>query len=722
MREAENFAFKNELCVFVTPIFDGTKSHLVVLDGHRHTCVRGGFQLLQEQAQRLSIAQVKDLEPEFDDDGYIKDFKSPSDTDFTLLDKVNNPQFVMQPNFQHPELREDITTHHMTHRIDPGSNPANFDQSKLPVTPTTSSTSAVMIDRICIPAIPDFKSTPSSKVSDIQTINDSTSNVDDNSTKSSSTASATSSIHSMSTRSRQSSLISDLNLLDLQSDLEERVLVIHLVLYRHRINSIIAYCYMHSSSGTGKEEYVSIDVNLYGFRDAPRTGSDKIDKTLSELGYVQSSTASKVFVKRRGLGAGAIVVSVQTDDGLIAYTDNDEGEALLSELFGHLEKVYTITKKYSCTEFAGVQISTNENNSISLTQPSQVVKIQQYFFPDGEVPETFLPLPTDWSIEASNQATLADTKEYQSALGLVGYLRITMCESNTFSILASRNHKPSTLDRDALQHFAAFIITRKNIGITFHRSRVPVDINKCIDFHFFSDASPNYEGAGQIAWICKMGPPGHPGGAFIAKSIKQPGLVADSVPVLELEALHHGSKDVIFTRHVFEEIAGLFSKGSTEISVTGSASPTVCAIDSQSIKDLVCGISGKGKALKSYNRTISYLRSAKDLSLIKPIGVPTAEQQADILTKQYKSPTEYWKAAVGPLGEHPAIDDMLDRVIAQHGRSGRKLRSETTLSSQTSAEREDSSHSVNNINVDSQYDATSIFNALLDIESPDDVR
>lgn len=114
------------------------------------------------------------------------------------------------------------------------------------------------------------------------------------------------------------------------------------------------------ASGTGKEEYISIDVNLYGFRDVPRTWSDKIDQTLAiDLHYVQSCTAIKLFIKRRG--NGITIVGVQTDDGLPAYSDNDDGKSLLHELFAHLNKVNTITAKSEAKEYGGVQITKNSN-------------------------------------------------------------------------------------------------------------------------------------------------------------------------------------------------------------------------------------------------------------------------------------------------------------------------------------------------------------------------
>ena len=293
------------------------------------------------------------------------------------------------------------------------------------------------------------------------------------------------------------------------------------------------------ASGTGKEEIVSIDVNLYGFRDASRTWSDKANKTLEkDLSFIQSRTELKLFVKR--IREGLCILGLQTDDGLTAFSNNSDGRSIRDELFHYLHQLYKITTECPAIHFCGVTISRNvTDRSITLTQPIQVVKVQKHFFGDEKVPETFLPMPVGWSTLTSDLAEKCSRKAYMSGLGITSYLRLTMLESNTFSLLSSRMQSLSVDDYAALVHFAAFIHTRRYVGLTYYRCSGTIDINKCIDFHSYSDGSPNQTGAGQIAWIIKIGPRFHPGAAVVARSIKQPGLVADSVPVLELGAVHH---------------------------------------------------------------------------------------------------------------------------------------------------------------------------------------
>ena len=813
-------ATKNELCVAVTPIFDGTKSHLVILEGHHNTSVRGGFQLIQDSAQRLTINELKALEPEFDENGCIIEFKSPVSADFTLQEKVNSFNFdensskdvIIASSSEPSSIDNAPHSKQIFNRVNVNSNPAVFDQSSAAsnshsdnifrritrsnssnikrsantVSPSSDIPLSVCINftelqsdhemrRIIVHLLDKFGRLPSQKQinhflllyaqfgnsvfnknfdadedlmllttslqvekepkwprafydvefrrrweppvrkevdglvnaealerTTLQYLIDNKFTILDHCFPLRAKPNGTDKARLAICGNEEPIEMFELGSLFAPSlsDHAFKILVATAAYYNLDLDQFdVTQCFRENkwsetknprkiaikldsiASGTGREEYYIVWVNLYGFRDASRTWSDKINETLSVgLQYKQSETIPKLFIKRLG-SYGLCLIGVQTDDGLIASSKNKEGLFLHDELIKHLRKLYTITTSdpsnlpLTSLTFGGVLISI-DSNSITLTQPQQVNKVRLHFFGTAVVPETFLPLPTDWSVQTSDSAPAGNRKSFMSGLGIVAFCRLTMCESNTFSLLSSRMQNPSTLDCDALIHFAAFICTRVDVGITYYQSLDPIDNKKCIEFHMFSDASPNLNDASQLAHILKIGKLGHPGGSIVAKSRKQIGLLATSVPAIELSACHDGTKsDLIPTRHVFEEIAGLVPTGCSNFLVEGSAPPTTCALDSQSIHNLLTGINGKGgKQLRLYNRLISFLRSAKHEGLIDPIAVPTEDMHANLLTKQMKSATQYWREAVGPLGEHPALTAMLNRVISKHGRSDKRSR------------------------------------------------
>ena len=277
------------------------------------------------------------------------------------------------------------------------------------------------------------------------------------------------------------------------------------------------------ASGTGEPELMAVGYNQYGFRDAPNTWSRVSDREFEseKFGFTQSKVARKVFWIRRGL-YGFLAFGLTTDDGLIIHSNDEDGRALYEELVKNLLSKWKCTFQSPLRDYTGIKFDYNNNGSVTLTQPSQVEAVRAHFFPDGQVPETFLALPKDWSPESSQLAQRSNVKSYMQDIGTVGYMRLTMPESNTFSLLSSQSKNPSVEDKKAVRHFAAFIITRKAVGITYHPSEGSRNINECVNFHCFTDASPgdNLDGSAQISWLIKMGPRGHPGGAVIMKNIK----------------------------------------------------------------------------------------------------------------------------------------------------------------------------------------------------------
>ena len=89
--KAQNLSTRNELCVTICPLFNGSYAHVVLLHGHRNPSIRGGVQFIQEEVVRLKDSELKMLEPEYDEDNLIKEFKSPALVDFSLDDKVSIP-------------------------------------------------------------------------------------------------------------------------------------------------------------------------------------------------------------------------------------------------------------------------------------------------------------------------------------------------------------------------------------------------------------------------------------------------------------------------------------------------------------------------------------------------------------------------------------------------------------------------------------------------------
>ena len=411
----------------------------------------------------------------------------------------------------------------------------------------------------------------------------------------------------------------------------------------------------------------------YGFRDANHAWSDTQDDGYKKGGYIETPECRKCYTKRRGTH-GLIIFGITTDDTIIAHTDNEDGHFLIKEYRAYTSGLWESTFEAPCLEYIGMKIAYNEDGSATLTQPSQVLSVQEHFFKSDPVPVTFLPLPNGWSPISSKLSPRCNLKQYQQDLGTVAFMRLTMGESNTISLLSSQSHNPSVADLLAFRHFAAFIVTRRDVGITFHPGPPDSNINVCASITCYTDASPgeNLNGESNLSFLIKLGEPGHPGGAIIQRNTKQHGLIADSVPAAELAAYHLMTKSGIWCRHLLERFAGIVPDGSTDLVSPNSAPPSWVGIDSGSVQSLLSNQIGNGKNMRSSNITIHFCRSLTREKLFIPVPISTVDQLADIGTKQHKSPTDYWRAVVGAIGVHPAILDMQNRIRQAHGRSDKR--------------------------------------------------
>ena len=132
------------------------------------------------------------------------------------------------------------------------------------------------------------------------------------------------------------------------------------------------------------------------------------------------------------------------------------------------------------------------------------------------------------------------------------------------------------------------------------------------------------------------------------------------------------TKHGIWCRHMFERFAGIVPNDSTDFVVPNSAPPTWVGIDSGSVHSLLSNETGSGKGMRSYNRIIHFCRSLAREGLFEPVAISSEEQLADVGTKQFRSPTTYWRTVSGALGNHHAILDIQERVRQAHGRSDKK--------------------------------------------------
>ena len=473
-------------------------------------------------------------------------------------------------------------------------------------------------------------------------------------------------------------------------------------------------------SPTGQPALIA-DLTLnYGLRDGPGHWRRYSDRVLIEsCGMTRSRIVNQIFYKFRG-EKGLLVLCKITDDFKVVHSDDEDGYFMKTELLEVLqkEKEMELTINIPTNDYSSLfhrfeePVQGGEGRTVTLHQPTQIRKVAQHFFGEdlSDVPETYCPFDPQWSAAASIQCPVAmSAVEFMSGLGKISWTSQTRMESPFPSLLACRGQSPSALDGEALKHYAAYLWTTREVGITFHPGPVGCDIRTPMPIHVYADSGQNShpDGAAQIGLAFYVGEQGHPGGAFYVHSQKADGVVGESVPVDECMALVKAAKLAVCFRHLLEELAGLTRDDvdTSEMLLDGSSPPTPCSVsdrvatvmthrrpghlgaaaadaaahlvatgqpppvastvilqDNAGVVNNILHVSAKSKGLMRITRVVSFLQGLYASGIITPEKVAAREMKADLLTKQINAPTEHWRKASLLLGIHPDVTALVEKV------------------------------------------------------------
>ena len=495
-------------------------------------------------------------------------------------------------------------------------------------------------------------------------------------------------------------------------------------------------------SPTGEPALIA-DLTLnYGLRDGPGHWRRYSDRVLIEsCGMVRSRIVNQIFYKFRG-EKGLLILCKITDDFKVVHSDDEDGHYMKTELLEILQKekemeltINSPTNDYSSLFHRFQQSEAGLGRTVTLHQPTQIKKVAQHFFGEEllEVPEVYCPFDPQWSAAASIACPVSmPVVEFMSGLGKISWTSQTRIESPFSSLLACRGQAPSELDGRALKHYAAYLWTTREVGITFHPGPADCDIREPMPIHVYADSGQNShpDGAAQIGLAFYAGERGHPGGAFYVHSQKADGVVGESVPVDECMALVKAAKLAVCFRHLLEEFAGLTREDvdTSEMVLEGSSPATSCAVsdsvrtmithnrpghlgaaaadvaahliatgkpppvgdrpttlyqDNAGVVNNILHVSAKSKGLMRITRVVSFLQSLVASGIITPVKITSGEMRADLLTKQIDAPTELWRKAALILGEHPDVTALVEKVERKFNkRSGGRLVAEERLREQ----------------------------------------
>ncbi|CAI7740343.1 unnamed protein product [Closterium sp. NIES-53] len=382
--------------------------------------------------------------------------------------------------------------------------------------------------------------------------------------------------------------------------------------------------------GKGTTLRVMFKKAIYGLKQAPRAWYHKLEETLLAGGFKKSKCDHSLFLLQEK--EQFLMLLVYVDDILLF----SESSAMIERVGEMLEMQFKCSKMGDVKYYLGMHVERDLDKGVLRLHQRKYCEglVEKYGLQDGGKPAT--PLPSGFSVETCADEEVvgeSDKKLFHSMVGALNYAANHTRPDIAFatSRLASVVSRPSHQQLEAAKRLVHYVSATTSMGLEYsavrqRQQRGAADLGKWeMLLTCYSDASFNSvkaDGTSIGGYVCLFG-----GGAVSWRRKKQ-NEVGLSLCETKYMALHHGAKEVVWVRHLLEEIR------------VCQKEPTVIFCDNESAVKLAKNacLHGLTKHIRpKWHWTRGLLEKEVRLEIVK-----THQQAADILTKCLAEP-EHWK-------------------------------------------------------------------------------
>ena len=463
--------------------------------------------------------------------------------------------------------------------------------------------------------------------------------------------------------------------------------------------------------------YYIVDAVSYGCADASREWYERIRTAMEEMGYTVSVYHPCLYIKREG--DGVVIAGIATDDMFQGSSKNESGRRMLEELRAGLDSRHQWKHFNEPGDVLGAQIEAHDDGTVTMVQRAEIEKIKAAFYPEG-APVTLTP--ADVGARTDEMGESVNVTAYKSKLGTLSYARMTrhdiLPSLSKRSVAATR---PTKADMEALHWLAAYLATTEDVGLVYERGSEGTTTNDPIEWTGSSDAAWHWhnDGFSQLAVLMHAGTRAGRStderwqAATYAHSSKEKGPCSVDVSTAELKALMKLTAYNQIIRGINEEITGVADRDTVEAVPSGSAratmvsvsggqdketqeamhrefvsQPTVMLQDNASlVKAILPRVTNKGRQLRRMCRYINHVKGQIDEQAAAIQVVGSADQPANSISKEIKSPTQHLRETIRVQGSQRALDELIvtAKTMAKQRRSQRRGKSKLGASDDDSA-------------------------------------
>lgn len=216
--------------------------------------------------------------------------------------------------------------------------------------------------------------------------------------------------------------------------------------------------------------------NIYGQKQAGRVWYRFMtEKLINQLGYTQSKYDPCVLWK-----SGCIIV-IYTDDTIITGPDEDTIDMLIAEV----GKIFKITSNDSVEDFLGVNVRTDNNGQIILTQPKLIDSIlEDLGLNDQSTTKRTPAISSKILLPHLDSPSFNEKWHYRSVIGKLNFLEKSTRPDIAYAVhqCARFASNPRYEHGKAVKHIGRYLLETRSKGIQCNPTTEPVECFADADF------------------------------------------------------------------------------------------------------------------------------------------------------------------------------------------------------------------------------------------------
>ena len=377
-----------------------------------------------------------------------------------------------------------------------------------------------------------------------------------------------------------------------------------------KLAEVIYMEYPEGITPKGSCDVLRLKGSLYGLRQSGRTWWIELGNGLTELWFKKLESDWGLYHRPSEGTRGAMMVLAYVDDIVVAAKTTLEIQTVLDGL----QKRWKMTELGEISHILGLKVTRNRKaKKIWLTQPAYIERLIERF-PGHPTRKRTTPLGSKGN--ADNAGDLVPLSRFQEIVGCLQW--IATCTRPDISFAASYLARYTAEPRETHWEFAlgvtSYLRHTQDEGLTLGGPEAPLEGWVDANWAGYRDSRRS-----TTDYVFKIN------GSLIVWSSRRQATVASSTVEAEYVAAAEAAREAVWLRGLLEEI---------DCKIT---SATVLHCNNQGSIRLSFN-PAMHQRMKHINIKHHMIRELIEKSVVSLVYIPTASQQADILTKGLRGP------------------------------------------------------------------------------------